>query len=235
MDHPLRKSEEDLTFEASSDSFWDIRNYQRVVKRIENGARLCSDLVKMSQERVEIEAKYTRGLQQWAKKWEDVVSKGPEYGSLETGCKSCLKEAVKVADLHTEMCTKIEHEVIDSIQMWKGDHFHKTIRGLKEAKKAEESFVLGQKPWIKRLGKTSRAKKTYHQAAFDLEILQGRLRIAETSPEVSPEQCAKIREKHERAESSYDKALEKYKTRLEDLQQYKPRYLLGLKPVGFAC
>lgn len=224
MDKPSSsKSEDDLNVEASSDSFWDIGNYQRVVKRIDNGSRLCSDLAKMAQERAEIEAKYARGLKQWAKKWEDVISKGFEYGSLETGWKASLREAIEIADLHNDMCKEIQLEVIDAIQVWKGENFHKSIRGLKEVKRAEESFILGQKPWVKRLDKANRAKKMYYQNAHDLEILQEKLHIAETTPEISPEQCTKTREKYERAETTFDKALEKYRIKLQDLQNYQPR------------
>ena len=80
----VTRSEEDLSLiVAKTDSFWDIGNYKRVVKRTDDGARLCSDFIKMVQERADIEAKYVKNLQHWSKKWEDLVSKGPEYGSLE--------------------------------------------------------------------------------------------------------------------------------------------------------
>lgn len=215
---------ESTSVEASSDSFWDIGNFQRVVKRIENGARLCNDLAKMAQERIDIESKYARSLQQWSKKWDDIVSKGPEYGSLEIGWKASLKEAIEVADIHKGMCSTIQREVIDSVQAWKADNFRKSIRGLKEVKRVEESFTLGQKPWVKRLEKTSRAKKAYFQSAHDLKIIQGKLHVAETNSDISPEQCAKTRERCDRAESAFSKAIEKYKAKLQDLQSYKPRY-----------
>ena len=227
MDSGLAKSEEDLLhLEAKSDSFWDIGNYQKVVKRIENGARLCGDFVKMAQERADIEAKYSRGLQQWSKKWEELVSKGPEYGSMEVGWKASLKEANQVADIHAKVCSKIQHDIINGIQIWKGNHFHKSLRGLKETKKAEESFTQAQKPWLKRLQKSNRSRKSYHKAAYDLEILQGKLRLAETSSEISPEQCAKTREKCEQAETTFDKALDKYKLRLGELQHYQSRFVI---------
>ena len=227
MDSGFSKSEDDLIhLEAKSDSFWDIGNYQRVVKRIESGARLCGDFVKMAQERAEIEGKYSRSLQQWSKRWEELVSKGAEYGSMEVGWKACLNEANQVADVHAEVCSKIQHDITNSIHIWKGNHFHKSLRGLKETKKAEENFSQAQKPWLKRLQKSTRSRKSYHKAAYDLEILQGRLRVAETSAEISPEQCAKTREKCEQAESTFDKALDKYKLRLGELQHYQARFVL---------
>ena len=220
----LAKSEDDLTqLEAHTDSFWDIGNYRKVVKRIDDGARLCSDLAKMIQERAEIEAKYVRHLQHWSKKWDDSITKGPEYGSIETGCKAATKEAMQLAEVHSEMSQRLQKEVVESIHTWKADHFHKSLMTLKETRKAEEGFTTAQKPWTKRLQKNSRAKKSYHQAGRELELLEAALHEAETNDDISPEQCTRTREKTERAETMVEKALGKYKERLGDLQHYKSR------------
>lgn len=219
-----RRSEEDLAhLEAKSDSFWDIGNYQRVIKRIENGAKTCGELTKMIQERADIEAKYSRGLQQWSKKWEELVSKGPEYGSMAAGWRACLNEANQVAAVHAEVCSKVQHNIISEVQTWRSNNFQKYILGVKEAKKAEESFVHAQKPWLKRLQKNNRAKKAYFKSANDVETLSAKLRMAETSSDITPEQCAKTRDKWEQATNLFDKTLEKYKQRLQEVQHYQPR------------
>lgn len=130
------QSEEDITqLVAKTDSFWDIGNYKRVVKRIDDGARLCSDFTKMAQERSEIEAKYVKHLQQWARKWDDLVTKSPEYGSLEVGWKASLKEATKLAEVHLEIQRKILDDIIDSVQTWRSQKYHKSFVNLKETKK----------------------------------------------------------------------------------------------------
>ena len=221
----LTQSEEDIIqMVAKTDSFWDIGNYKRVVKRIDEGARLCSDFVKMAQERAEIESKYVKHLQHWAKKWEDLVMKGPEYGSVEIGWKATLKEATRIADVHVEIHRKIQDEIMESVQNWKSQHYHKSLMHLKETKKADDGFLRAQKPWVKRLQKTRRSKKVYHHAAREFEIQSNALQHAETSPECTGEQCAKIREKCDRAQRDLDKALGKYKERMGDLQHYKSRY-----------
>lgn len=219
------KSEEDLTKydEPNTDSFWDIGNYRKVVKRIEDGLRLCTDLMKMAQERAEIESRYAKSLQHWSKKWEELVTKGPEYGTVEVGWKSSLQESVKIADMHMEISQKLSDEIAEGLQSWKNGHYHKSLVHLKETKRAEEGFSSSQKPWAKKLLKCVRAKKNYHQCSKEVEILANQVQTADTSPEISAEQCQKLRAKHERAESERDRALEKYKDRLGETQRYKSR------------
>lgn len=225
----FNKSEEDLTKydENTTDSFWDIGNYRRVVKRIEDGLRMCTDLMKMAQERAEIESKYAKSLQHWSKKWEELVTKGPEYGSTEVGWKAGLQESVKIADLHMGISQRISDEVVEGMQAWKGTHYHRSIVHLKEAKRAEEGFSASQKPWAKKLLKCIRTKKGYHQAGKEVETLANQVHIADTSPEISAEQCQKLRAKHEKAEGDRDKALEKYRDRLSEVLRYKSRFVIA--------
>ncbi len=221
------KSEDDLS-EPKTDSFWDIGNYKRVVKRIEDGLRLCGDLTKMAQERIDIESKYAKNLQHWGKKWEDIISKGPEYGSMEVGWKASIQESTKLAEIHTEMSQNILVDIIENIQSWKNSHFHKSLVHLKETKRAEEGFSTAQKPWSKKLSKCVRAKKSYHQCAKEVEILANQVHTADVSPEISAETCQKLRAKHEKTEGERDRALDKYKDRLSELQRYRSRYVYVL-------
>ncbi|OQR76521.1 protein kinase C and casein kinase substrate in neurons protein 2-like [Tropilaelaps mercedesae] len=72
---------------ASTDSFWEPGNYKRTTKRIEDGNRLCNDLIQLVTERAEMEKNYAKGLRAWAKKWNDLIEKGPEYvGCDPTDC-----------------------------------------------------------------------------------------------------------------------------------------------------
>lgn len=219
------KSEEDLTKldGPTSESFWDIGNYRKVVKRIEDGLRLCNEFIKLTQERAEIEAKYAKNLQSWAKKWEDMVAKGPEYGSLEVGWRANLNEAIKVADIHMEMSQRTIDDVVEGMLGWKNSHYHKSIVHLKEAKRADEGFSTAQRPWSKKLFKCVRTKKAYHQCAKEVESLANQVHTADVSPEISAEQCQKLRARHEKSETDRDRALEKYKDRLGELQRYKSR------------
>ena len=232
----VTRSEEDLSLiVAKTDSFWDIGNYKRVVKRIDDGARLCSDFVKMVQERADIEAKYVKNLHHWSRKWEDLVSKGPEYGSLEVGWKATFREAVKLADVHMEIQRKLQDEIIESVQTWKSQKFHKSLMHLKETKKADDGFGRAQKPWAKLLQKTQKAKKMYHQAARDLEFQSNTLQVCENNPDSTSEQCAKARDKRDKAQKDLDKTLAKYKERLGDLQRYRSRYVEDMQMQFSKC
>lgn len=61
---------------ATSDSFWEPGNYKRTTKRIEDGYKLCGDLVALVQERADIEKGYAKSLRAWSKKWNDLIEKG---------------------------------------------------------------------------------------------------------------------------------------------------------------
>lgn len=226
----FEKSEEELDLIAQTQSFWDIGNYRKVVRRIDDGAKLCSELVKMIQERADIESKYAKHLRQWSKKWDESVNKGPEYGTLENGWKSLALEASRQADIHEEICKKVK-DIAKKMAEWRAQHYHKAISGQwKEAKRADEGFNRAQKPWSKNLSRCNKAKKAYHNTSKELDSVTLLLSNAETNyTETTLEQIQKLREKKEKTEKEKEKNLEKYKDRLIDVVHYKNRYVEDMK------
>jgi len=61
---------------AATDSFWEIDQFRRTVKRVDDGLHMCSELSRMTAERAEIEHDYARKLQAWSKKWNETIEKG---------------------------------------------------------------------------------------------------------------------------------------------------------------
>ena len=59
-----------------SDNFWEIDGFKRTVRRTEDGMHQCGELMKMMQERAEIEKDYAKRLRVWCKKWADNAEKG---------------------------------------------------------------------------------------------------------------------------------------------------------------
>uniref|UniRef100_T1K8N3 SH3 domain-containing protein n=1 Tax=Tetranychus urticae TaxID=32264 RepID=T1K8N3_TETUR len=101
--YPVRKwimsqHSDEAMLVPSSDSFWEPGNYKRTTKRTEDGFKLCNDLIQLISERSEIEKNYGKSLRGWAKKWNEQIEKGPEYGTMEAAWKAVNSEEKKDFD-----------------------------------------------------------------------------------------------------------------------------------------
>jgi len=110
---------------ASSDSFWEPGNHKRTTKRIEDGYRLCNDLITLIQERSDIEKAYSKSLKGWSKKWNEIIEKGPEYGTTEAAWKGVLVEADRLCDLHIRVKDDLCNDIMQQVKTWQKDNYHK--------------------------------------------------------------------------------------------------------------
>ena len=88
--------------------------------------------------------------------------------------------------------------MVNSINNWQKDNYHKQMMQLKEKKEMEEQFKKAQKPWAKLLEKVDKCK-----VRFEFDRQQDQLLIPLSSPDKLPhglqerEDCSEPRKKRD--------------------------------------
>ncbi|XP_018336704.1 protein kinase C and casein kinase substrate in neurons protein 1 isoform X2 [Agrilus planipennis] len=220
---------------ATSDSFWEPGNYKKTTKRIEDGYRLCGDLITLVNERAEIEKAYAKSLKAWSKKWNDLIEKGPEYGTTEAAWKGVLGEADRRCDVHNRVKDNLCNEVIPKIKHWQKETYHKSMIHIKERKDMEDAFKKAQKPWSKLLQKVDKAKSDYHTACKTERSAANQERNANGDPSVSADQVKKLQDRVQKLKEEVQKTKEKYELALQEINNYNPKYMEDMTVVFDKC
>ncbi|XP_076351552.1 protein kinase C and casein kinase substrate in neurons protein 1-like isoform X2 [Tachypleus tridentatus] len=220
---------------VSSDSFWEPGNYKRTTKRIEDGFRLSNELIQLIQERSEIEKSYGKSIRAWAKKWNDIIEKGPEYGTTEAAWKGVLVEADRRCEMHIRVKDKLQNEVIQQIKQWQKDNFHKSMMQLKEKKEMDDAFKKAQKPWAKLLAKVNKAKSDYHTACKNEKSAQNQERNANADTSLSPDQVKKMQDRVAKCKDDVQRTKERYEQALREINDYNAKYMEDMTVVFDKC
>lgn len=228
--------DESASQEETTDSFWEVGNYKRTVKRIDDGHRLCNDLMNCIQERAKIEKAYAQQLTEWSKRWRQLVDKGPQYGTVERAWVGVMTEAEKVSELHQDVKNNLINEDFEKVKNWQKDLYHKQMMGgFKETKEAEEGFKKAQKPWAKKLKELEAAKKSYHMACKEEKLATTREANSKGEASVTADQQKKLQEKVDKCKQDSQKAKEKYEKALDELSKCTPQYMENMEAVFDQC
>ncbi|XP_061893608.1 protein kinase C and casein kinase substrate in neurons protein 1 isoform X2 [Entelurus aequoreus] len=228
--------DESASLEETSDSFWEVGNYKRSVKRIDDGHRLCNDLMNCIQERAKLEKAYAQQLTEWSKRWRQLVDKGPQYGTVERAWVSLMNEAEKVSNLHQTVKNGLMGEDFEKVKNWQKDSYHKQMMGgFKETKEADEGFKKAQKPWAKKLKELEAAKKSYHVACKEERLASTRETNGKADGSVNADQLKKLQEKVDKCKVDSQKAKEKYEKAVDELNKCTPPYMENMEQVFDQC
>ncbi|XP_051885057.1 protein kinase C and casein kinase substrate in neurons protein 3 isoform X2 [Pristis pectinata] len=221
---------------GTGESFWEPGHYSRTVKRIDDGNRLCNELLSCFQERARIEKQYAQQLMNWSKKWKAMVEKGAQYGTLEKAWHAFMLAADKLSELHLEMQRHLAGADSANVKQWQRESYHKQlVGGFKETREAEDEFCKAQKPWVKKLKEVEAAKRNYHGARKEERAAQIRESNGRADQSVAPDQLRKLQERVQRSSQEVEKGRERYEKALEDLNKYNPKYMEDMEQVFDTC
>lgn len=222
--------------EPTSDSFWEISQYKRTVRRCEDGYKLCNDLVQMISDRADIEKAYAKSLKSWSKKWHEYLLKGSEYGTMKATWVSALNEADKIAEIHHTTHNVLNEELNNDIKSWQKANYMKSIvNQLKLAKEYEEEFKKAQKPWSKKYTLVDKTKKEYHSACKSFQSAKVQHNNSLSDNSISPDQKKKLEDKVEKYKKEVEITKNKYKQALDDINSCNSRYIEDMTTVYKKC
>lgn len=227
---------DDVAYEGTSGSFWEVSQYKRTVNRIDNGVKLCDDLLSFIKERAIIEENYNKHLKQWSAKFGKVIEKNSSYNTLESTWINMLSEADKVAALHLKIKDQLLNDPYEKIKQYKKDNYQSlTLGGFKQTKSCNDEFQRAQKQWAKYLKKVNDAKKVYFNVCKEEKTAQIQESNATGDSTVSADRLKKLHENVEKKQAERTKQKDKYEKAIQLLTDDTPRYMEDMEKAFQKC
>lgn len=127
-------------------AFPQVGNYKKSVKRVDDGNRLCNELMNCIHERARIEKAYAQQLTEWGKRWRQLVEKGRETTS--SSFENFVHEERSKIELfpsqalstelwseHGRLCAQRRRRWASSTWKWKQLWWEKTSRSWRTGRK----------------------------------------------------------------------------------------------------
>uniref|UniRef100_A0A803Y3R0 Protein kinase C and casein kinase substrate in neurons 1 n=1 Tax=Meleagris gallopavo TaxID=9103 RepID=A0A803Y3R0_MELGA len=204
--------------EETTDSFWEVGNYKRTVKRIDDGHRLCNDLMNCVHERAKIEKSYAQQLTDWSKRWRQLIEKGPQYGSLERAWGAIMTEADKVSELHQEVKNSLLND--DFEKPW--------AKKLKELETAKKAYHLACKEEKLAMTREANSKADQSNTPEQQKKLQDKVEKCKQDVQKTQEKYEKVLDELNKCTPQYMESMEQV---FEQCQQFEEKRLNFLKEV----
>eukprot|EP01134_Creolimax_fragrantissima_P007078 CFRG7078T1 len=216
----------DSTPQLPAKSFWEIDEYKRVVKRLDDGIHNCDIIQSMLKERAAAEKEYTKALEKWSTKWRKHYTRKPEYGSLMEGFEALVNQANQQATIHDTVSNNLIALADTEMPQYKKEQYSKNFIGhYKQTKAAEAGFAKAQAPWSKFCAKAISAKKAYDSACHTRVKAQDVVSSSIGSLELTTDQVRKLKDKLAKAQADESKTKAKYESAIANLNNDKPRYM----------
>lgn len=191
--------------------------------------------MQLIQERADIEKNYAKSLKGWSKKWNDLIEKGPEYGTTEAAWKGVLVEADRRCDLHVRVRDNLCNDVVQQLKTWQKETYHKSMIQIKERKEMDDQFKKAQKPWAKLLAKVDKAKSDFHTSCKTEKSASNQERNASGDSSFSQDQVKKMQDRVQKSKEEVQKSKEKYEIALQEINNYNPKYMEDMTVVFDKC
>ncbi|XP_074872213.1 protein kinase C and casein kinase substrate in neurons protein 1-like [Carettochelys insculpta] len=215
-----------------SDSFWMPNQYQRTVRRLDEGSHVCNQMVSCFRERARIEGSYARHLGAWVQKWRPLVDASPLYGTVRRAWQAFLDTTERLGRLQQDTQRALLAEELARVRGWQRDNYHrKLLGGFREARELENGFRRAQRPWARRLHKVEKAKAAYHRACRKEHMAAGREQLAPGGPPLAPDRQRALREDRQRHTLEAHKERQRYEQALAELTRASPRYVEEMESV----